>query len=88
MAGELHNELMNRSSQSYIPATYLALTADAAGNRQEALSFARRAWHEREPTLILHARHFTEFRRLRLDPQFGALLREMDASEDDDRTRL
>src|SRR5262249_16242522 len=80
-ASELHKELLDRSSQGYVPATYLALTADAAGNREDAISLVRRAWHEREPTLFLHARYFTEFRALRSDPRLSAVLRAMDAAE-------
>ncbi len=41
------------------------------------MAFARRAWDEREPTFILHARHFPEFRTLHSDPRFAAILREM-----------
>jgi serine/threonine protein kinase len=33
--------------------------------------------YDREPTFILHALHFSEFRTLRSDPQFAAILREM-----------
>jgi hypothetical protein len=39
---------------------------------------ARRAWDEREPTFILHARYFPEYRTLRSDPRFAAIVREMD----------
>ena len=62
-----------------VPAAHLALTAEAAGQREEALAFARRAWGEREPPFILEARHFPEFRTLRSDPRFRAILREMDS---------
>ena len=54
-AGILHRELLDRSSTGYVPSTYLALSADASGAHDEALTFARLAWKEREPTFILHA---------------------------------
>ena len=78
-ASALHRELMDRALRGYVSATYLALTAEAAGQREEALAFARRAWDEREPPFILHARHFPEFRTLHSDPRFAAILREMDS---------
>jgi serine/threonine-protein kinase len=78
-ADALHRELLDRASQSYVPAAHLALTAEAAGQREEALAFARRAWEEREPPFILWSRHMPEFRSLRSDPRFAAILREMDS---------
>jgi serine/threonine protein kinase/Tfp pilus assembly protein PilF len=77
-ASALHRELTDRASGAYVPLTYLALTAEASGQHEEAMAFARRAWDEREPPFILHARHFPEFRTLRSDPRFAAILREMD----------
>ena len=76
-ASALHGELVDRASRAYVPLTYLALTAEASGQHEEAMSLARRAWDAREPTFILHARHFPEFRSLRSDPRFVAILREM-----------
>jgi hypothetical protein len=70
---------MDRASRGYVPASHLAVTAEAAGQREEALAFARRAWEEREPPFILQARHFPEFRSLRSDHRFAAILREMDS---------
>jgi tetratricopeptide (TPR) repeat protein len=76
-ARALHRELMDRSSRGYVPASHLALTAEAAGQREEAIAFARRAWDEREPPFILWARHFPQYRTLHSDPRFAAILREM-----------
>ena len=86
-ASALHRELMDRASRGYISASYLALSAEAAGQREEALAFARRAWDERDPAFILHARHFTEFRTLRSDPRFAAILGEMDSPEENEGGR-
>jgi serine/threonine protein kinase/tetratricopeptide (TPR) repeat protein len=76
-AKAIHRELLNRASNSYIPLAHLVLTAEAAGQHEEAMAFARRAWDEREPTFILWARHFPHYRRLHSDPRFAAIVREM-----------
>ncbi len=75
----LHRELMDRASRSYVSPSHLALTAEAAGQHEEAMAFARRAWDEREPSFILWARHFPQYRTLHSDPRFAAILREMDS---------
>jgi serine/threonine-protein kinase len=79
-ASALHGELLERSSRSYVSCAHLALTAEGAGQHEEAQSFARRAWDEREPAFILWARHFAPYRTLRSDPRFAAILREMNES--------
>ena len=76
-AGALHRELLDRAPHAYVPSSYLALTAEAAGRHEEAMAFARRAWDAREPPFILHARHLPEFRALRADPRFAEILTEM-----------
>jgi len=76
-ASALHSELLDRASRSFVPLTYLVLSAEASGQRKEAVAFARRAWDEHEPTFLLHARHFPEYRSLRSDPRFAAIVREM-----------
>jgi TolB-like protein/Flp pilus assembly protein TadD len=79
-ARALHRELMDRVSRAYVSPTHLALTAEAAGEREQAIAFARRAWDEREPSFILWARHFPQFRTLHSDPRFAAILSEMNES--------
>jgi serine/threonine-protein kinase len=87
-ARAVHRELMDRASQRYVSPAHLALTADAAGDREEAIVFARRAWDEREPSFILWARQFPQYRALHSDPRFAAILREMDApAENEDELK-
>ena len=86
-ASALHRELLDRASQRYVPASHLALTAEAAGQREEAIAFARRAWDDREPPFILWLRHFPEYRSLRSDPRFAAILREMDSPKENEQGR-
>jgi len=80
----LHRELIIRASGSYVSPTHLALTAEAAGQHEEAMAFARRAWDEREPSFILWARHFPPYRTLHSDPRFAAILREMNSPEENE----
>src|SRR5262249_59032057 len=60
-ASSLHQELMERASRGYVPAAHLALTAEAAGEHENAMAFARRAWDEREPPFILWAHPFPPY---------------------------
>jgi hypothetical protein len=73
--------MMDRASRGFISASHLALTAEAAGQREEAVAFARRAWADREPPFILWARHFPQYRTPHSDPRFAAILLEMDSPE-------
>jgi Flp pilus assembly protein TadD len=77
-ARQLHRELLDRAASGYVPSTQLILTADAMGDREEALRNAERALAEREPPLVMLARHFPDFQDLRQDPRFVAILRAMD----------
>jgi len=81
-AAELHRELMDRASRGHICAAHLSITAEAAGQREKAIAFARGAWDEREPPFVLWARHFPQYRTLRSDPRFAAILCEMDSQSD------
>ena len=80
----LHRELIDRASRSYVSPSHLALTAEAAGQHEEAMAFARRAWDDREPSFIVWARHFPQYRALHPDPRFTAILREMELPEENE----
>ncbi len=82
-ARAVHRELMDRASRSYVSPSHLALTAEAAGHHEEAMAFAKRAWDGREPSFIVWARQFPQYRALHSDPRFAAILREMDSQEED-----
>jgi serine/threonine-protein kinase len=78
-AAMILRELSGRTTRAYVPATYLALATEGAGQHEEAMALVRRAAKDREPTFILHARYFPEFQPLRADPRFAAALQEMDS---------
>jgi hypothetical protein len=71
--------MVDRASRGYVPSTHLAVTAQAIGEHDHALAYARRAWADREPPFILLARQHVTFRSLRQVPAFQEILREMDA---------
>jgi len=72
-------ELAERAQRSYVPFAPLIPTAFAAGQRDVAMDYAERSWAAREPAFILLARHAPEWRALRVEPRFQAILRDMDA---------
>jgi hypothetical protein len=78
-ARALYQELLDRAAVGYIPLFQLALSAAAAGEHEQALDFAERAWHEREPGIFLFARYWTDYDWFRQQPRFLAILRELDA---------
>jgi TolB-like protein/Flp pilus assembly protein TadD len=82
-ADAIRVEMESIALLQYVPKALLALTANAAGRRDEAIAFARTAWHEREPSFILFARHFPEYAPLRSDPRFAAILEEMNHEGDE-----
>ena len=82
-AETLLRELTERAEHSYVPANQLIAPAEAVGRRDLAIQYAERAWAEREPPFILFARYFPEWRSIRSDPRFQAILREMDAPIED-----
>jgi adenylate cyclase len=78
-AATLLREIIERAAHSYVPAAQMIAPAEAAGQRDLAIRYAERAWAEREPQFILFSSYFPEWRSVRSDPRFQAILREMDA---------
>jgi serine/threonine protein kinase/tetratricopeptide (TPR) repeat protein len=74
-ARALHQEMEARQARDYVPRSLLALTAAAAGEQDRAVDLAREGYDAREPVLLLFARNFPDYRRLRDDPRFDEILR-------------
>ena len=74
----VHEELTAHATREYVAPSFLALSAAAAGLRDDALAFAAQAWAIRDPFLCL-ARHYRDYEWLRGQPAFQAILKEMDA---------
>jgi adenylate cyclase len=82
VAKSVLRELTERAQRTYVSAAHLLLAAEATGDRGLAMQYAERAWAEREPTFVLFARHFSDYRTLHSDPRFAAILEEMNAKPD------
>jgi serine/threonine protein kinase len=75
-AKALYTELMARSAAGYIQPTDLAITASAAGETEMALKLAQTAFETHDPMLIT-AKYWPHFARLRKEPGFTAILLKM-----------
>jgi Flp pilus assembly protein TadD len=73
-ARTIYDELLATKARTYVTFTSLAPTAAAAGDQDAAMELARRACDEREPLILLQARLFPGFQRLRDDPRFADVL--------------
>ena len=73
----VHEELTARATGGYVAPAFLALTAAAAGLDDDALAFAAQAWATRDPFLYL-ARYYPDYEWHRRQPEFQAILKEMD----------
>jgi len=79
-AAAVYHELATRSTTEYVAPAQLALAASAGGLRDEALSWAAKAWEIRDP-FFYFARAHPDFEWLRGQPEFQAILSEMEAAE-------
>jgi adenylate cyclase len=79
-AAGVYEDLTARAATRYVPLAVLASAAASGGRLDDAIALARRAWDDREPTFMLWARHYHEYKGLRDDPRFQAILQEMDAT--------
>jgi tetratricopeptide (TPR) repeat protein len=76
-AQALYREIAAREEREYVSCTMLAIAAAAAGEQDTALELARKACEAREPGLVMFARVFPDYQRLRDDPRFDEILRRL-----------
>jgi serine/threonine protein kinase/tetratricopeptide (TPR) repeat protein len=72
-ARALYGELVARSASSYIQPCHLAIAASAVGEMDKAVEHAREAFEIRDPMLMV-ARYWPDFARLREDSRFDQIL--------------
>jgi serine/threonine-protein kinase len=76
-ARALHEEILAQSATAYVPRATVAVSAAAIGDMDLALDCAQQACDEREPVMIIMARVFPDWRRLREDSRFSDILRRL-----------
>jgi serine/threonine-protein kinase len=76
-ARAIHDQALALSARGYVPRAALASSAAAVGDMDLALDFAQQACDEREPLLVILARTFPDWHRLRQDPRFADIRRRL-----------
>ena len=76
-ATAVHEEMVARSAHAHIQPSMLALSAAAAGKMDEAVSHAQRGYEERDPFLMVLARIWPHYDRLRADSRFKKIIEQI-----------
>jgi serine/threonine protein kinase/Flp pilus assembly protein TadD len=69
--------LLDLAARRFVPPTQLSLAAAAVGEIDKAIELAHQACDERDPALIIMARVFPDFRRVREDSRFPQILKRL-----------
>ena len=77
-ARAVYAELEARSVSEYIQPAMMTIAAAAAGNREQAIVFARQAEEIRDPLFMMIARCWPQYEELRTDPRFLDVVRQLD----------
>ena len=81
-ARALHEELLAMRARVHVPCGTLAISAAASGDMDAAIDFAQQSCDEREPNLLILARVFPDYQRLRADSRFAAVLQRLALPKD------
>jgi tetratricopeptide (TPR) repeat protein len=76
-ARAISDELLARRARGHVNYFTQALLASVLGDMDTAMERAHQSCDEREPIMVLFARNFRNFRRLREDPRFADVLRRL-----------
>jgi serine/threonine protein kinase/tetratricopeptide (TPR) repeat protein len=76
-ARQMYDELRERRTRGYVSCAMLAAAAAAAGDMDNAIELAHEACDEKNPFMVIGARAFPSWRRLRADPRFAAVVKRL-----------
>jgi tetratricopeptide (TPR) repeat protein len=77
-ARAVYRELEARSARDYIPPGMLAPAAAAVEEMDRAIAFARQALDDKDPLLVMLARSWPEYTRLRTDSRFLEIVSQLE----------
>jgi TolB-like protein len=73
-AKALYGELSARAAREYISPLFLAVSASAVGEPEEAIRLAHQAYEIRDPSVQMFGKYWASAARLREDPRFKEIL--------------
>jgi len=76
-ARAVYGELEARRTREYIQPSMLAISASAVGEMDQALAYAQQALNEKDPLFVMLARSWPQYKKLRTDPRFLEVVREL-----------
>jgi len=71
------NNLIEYSKGNYVPSIGIASIFSALGEKEQAFAWLEKAFHEREPLLLMYLKTWRRFDPVRSDPRYAALLRKI-----------
>ena len=72
-----HARFQDLAARRYVPPAVRSMVASAVGEYDRAIELAAEGCDERDPVLVLYARNFPIYDRVRADPRFADVLRRL-----------